>query len=130
MTKLIPFKPSKEQDFGVWDNTILDKEKAGWLIAPCTHHRDAEIVERANWTAQKDRIVNADASLDNFEIHTYDHWTMGWIEIMVIAPNTPAHAEAEKIANELEDYPLLCEDTYDEMCAEEGYDEEEEDYDC
>jgi hypothetical protein len=127
MTKLTPFKPSKEREFALWDSTALDKEKAGWLIAPCTYHRDAEIVERANWTAQKDRIVNADPSLDNFEVHTYNHWVVGWVKIMVIAPDTPAHAEAEKIANELEDYPLLCEDTYGEMCAEEEG-EDDEDY--
>ncbi len=54
----------------------------------------------------------------NVEIHRFDHWACGWFEILLVRPDTPEQKFAEEVREELEEYPLLDDDKYNEFICE------------
>jgi hypothetical protein len=99
----------------------------GYLVAPCTRNRDSDTVERSNWDAQLERIP---ADGEGVTIVRENHWAVGWVEWLAILPTASvAVAEAEKIADELESYPILDEDAWSELEFEENPEDEDEDED-
>ena len=97
----------------------------GYLIAPCTRNRDSDTVERSNWEAQLERIPESEDG-ESVVIVRENHWACGWVKWLAILPTaTEAVAEAEKIQERLEIYPILDDDRYSELEFEENPPEDE-----
>ena len=104
----------------------MGAEWHGYYAAPVGRSRDSDTVERSNWDAQSERIPESETVI----IVRESHWAVGWVEWMAIhESDKTALAEAEKIGEELEDYPILDEDRWSELEFEENPPEEEEEED-
>ena len=104
-------------------SNYMGKEWTGWLVAPVGCSRDSDNVERSNWDAQIERIPES----ETVQVVRERHWAVGWVEWLAIRPeNTAAVAEAEKIGDELEEYPILDEDRYSELEAQDAPEEDKE----
>jgi hypothetical protein len=104
-------------------SNYIGKEWTGWLVAPCGRSRDSDNAELSNWEAQLKRIPES----ETVKVVRERHWAVGWVEWLAVRPeDATAVAEGEKIGDELEGYPLLDEDRYSELEAEDAPDEDEE----
>ena len=113
-TKLNHVTPWKRPD------NYIGKDWTGWLAAPVGCSRDSDNVERSNWDAQLERIPES----DTVQVVRERHWAVGWVQWLAIRPeDAAAVAEAEKIGDELEDYPILDEDKWSELEAEDAPEE-------
>lgn len=94
-------------------------------IVVVTRTRDSDALDRSNWQAARERLAKA-AGLDTIPADdsaqpVYDwrasHWACGWIEYLMVRPDAPEAvlAEAQAIADELADYPILDEDAFSEL---------------
>ena len=104
-------------------SNYMGKEWTGWLVAPVGCSRDSDNVERSNWDAQLERIPES----ETVQVVRERHWAVGWVEWLAIRPeNAAAVAEAEKIGDEIEEYPILDEDRYSELEAQDAPEEDKE----
>lgn len=105
----------------------------GWYLAPCILTRDSECIERSNWAAQWDALKphiheddirvsdNDGEDVPSVLIVRNGHWACGWLEFVAIHPsNAECMAIAEGLKAQLQDYPLLDEDSYSVMQWEEA----------
>lgn len=96
--------------------------------------RDSDVLEISNYETAKARLEEA-AKLDEkdwkhdeepplFDGH-FGHWAVGWVdELLVHEDATNTLAELEKIAEQMEDYPVLDEEDF----SKREWDEQEEDW--
>lgn len=84
-------------------------------------HRDSGILARENYAAMCRRLEEADgkeAETPGSCIQTIHqgHWCVGWVEWLTLKPDAPQKVKdaAIKAFHDLEDYPVLDEDAYDE----------------
>jgi hypothetical protein len=80
--------------------------------------RDSDALERSNFRVAE-RMLSPHA--DDYETHRFRHWGPGWYEIILVRPNSPAHAIAQTLTDKLRDYPILNEDDHSELEQEEAY---------
>ncbi len=93
-----------------------------YFAAPCTVHRDSDVLARANWEAQLklipidgERVMEVCAS----------HWAVGWVFWLAIHKDNAAMLKiADNLAAALEDYPVVDDSLYSQM----EWDENEEDW--
>jgi len=102
----------------------FDEDREDWLVGPCVHNRDSDILTEANWKAFNQamweaRSVNLDEN--DYEVHRFGHWGNGWFEIVLIKPGTKAAENAKKLEDKLENYPILDEDLHSSMEDEATY---------
>jgi hypothetical protein len=101
-------------------------DKQNWLVVPLILTRDSEVLERANWIAATkmfERGLNEnDDDYDDYEECHFNHWACGWFQIIVVAPDSPAHDIAKQIESRLEEYSILDEDLTYEMELTEFHD--------
>lgn len=115
----------------------------GWYSAGVGTHRDADALQRANFDAVAERLarvlglealpeaqhnapsfLSLDPSADPGEsgfapppvcIVSESHWAVGWVEwIAIRADQAEALREADSIAADLEDYPVVDESKFSE----------------
>lgn len=99
-----------------WDIRGLGLEdRQDWLVAPCGLSRDSGVRETANWRAML-RALGGES--DDVEIHRFGHWACGWLEIVIVRPDSAAATEAESIECGLADYPIVCDTTHGEVESE------------
>ena len=82
----------------------VEPGNADWLVLRTSQTRDSDALERSNFTAATERLPDEG---DDVEIHRFGHWLCGWFEIIIVRPDTAAHAEALKIEAEMADYAAL-----------------------
>jgi hypothetical protein len=83
-------------------------ERGDWLcvMARC---RDSGCLKVSNFETARKRLEAIDPGAVAVESET--HWAVGWVETLLVNPDSPqAVAEAERIRESLEDYPVLDED--------------------
>lgn len=100
-------------------NIPFRDERDTWFVAPCSQTRDSDALTRANFRALQDMLD--DAGME-YEVHRFGHWGPGWFEILIVKPSDDARAFLEKVAKDLDDYPVLSEE---EASAEEAEEAEE-----
>jgi len=84
----------------------------GWYAAPVGRSRDSDTVERSNWEVQLERIPES----ETVQVVREGHWAVGWVEWLAIhESDRGALGEAEKIGEELENYPMLDEDHHSQL---------------
>lgn len=84
-----------------------------WLVAG-GHNRDSDDLGESNWHATLDALRAVDpGSVDHYCVN-FGHWACGWVEIVLVRPDSAAAAEAERIENALSDYPVLDDSDFSE----------------
>lgn len=107
-------------------SNYMGKDWTGWLVAPCGRHRDSDSVERANWESQIERIPES----ETVQIVRERHWAVGWVEWLAIRPEDRAVVEAaERIAEEIEGYPVLDDDRLARIEVEDETDDDDDEDD-
>lgn len=94
-------------------------DRQNWLVAPTGRNRDSEICTRSNFRVMKQMLEEIDEEENDHEIHRFGHWGPGWFEIILIRPETPASKTAQEAEDALAYYPILSDDDYSELEAEE-----------
>ena len=118
-----------QPDFGC----SVSHDRDAWLIAPVGTNRDADSVQRANWqtmTEELERIEREDdgAEMDapgsefepQYEILRFGHFACGWVELCIVRPGTHCAAEAERMAERLESYPVLSDEALSQLESDEA----------
>lgn len=85
-------------------------DRPEWLIA-YRITRDAAILDLANWEAMQTRLGDA----PEWTIERSGHWLVGWIDSLVVKPDSDAHRLAEAMLEELADYPVLDDELFSDM---------------
>ena len=92
-----------ERSFMYWG------DRADWLVA-LTQHRDSDALERSNW-----RVIVPDMFErfpDDVAIESTNHWAVGWLEYLLVRPNSPAAVAAQAWADKLANYPVADDDDF------------------
>lgn len=110
---------TKEEDVSIvryrdWAPSCYDTRGLGladrqdWIVSPHSINRDSGILERANWQAQEELL----SGLDDYETHRFRHWACGWLEIVLLPPDTSVSLLARL---DTSDYPILCDETLSDL---------------
>ena len=93
----------------------------GWAVAPVGRSRDSDTVERSNFRVALDRLTHGHTDDgETVRVVREGHFLVGWVEWIAIDPkDISAMTEAEMIASELEEYPILDDDDHSELEWEE-----------
>ena len=89
-------------------------DRQDWLVAPCSVTRDSDTLDRANWEAQEQILVDVGAT---YETHSFGHWACGWFELILVAPEY--EAVVESLRDALANYPVLDDEILSRMESEE-----------
>jgi hypothetical protein len=84
-------------------------DQGEWLVVPVSRTRDSGPFDESNFAAAVERLGGEG---EDVEIHRFGHWGPGWFELILVRPGTDAAAEAERIEEALENYPLLNEEDF------------------
>ena len=110
------------QTYSKWAPTAFDhagaflEAREDWLVVPVMRTRDSGILEQSNFEAACAMVSDASIMDDelSFETHRFGHWGPGWIEVLIVRPDSAAAVAAADIGTRLEDYPVLDDDDYSE----------------
>jgi len=108
----------------------IGAEWQGWFVF-LGQHRDSCALDRSNFKAALELLLplNAGIELDGEPEETVrivreNHWAVGWIEwIAIHGSNTAALAEANRIAERLEGYPVLDEHALCQLESDEAWEQ-------
>ena len=88
----------------------------GWFVAPVGRSRDSDTVEESNFRVTLHRLTHGNDDGETVVVVRERHFLVGWVEWIAIDPrDIDAMMEAETIASELEDYPVLDDDDLSEL---------------
>lgn len=82
-------------------------DRQDWLVAPVSISRDSDSLAASNWDAT---LSELGAPSQDAEIHRFNHWGVGWLEIMLVRPGSDAARKAQDIEDRLRRYPCLDEE--------------------
>lgn len=83
-------------------------DRQDWLVAPVIRTRDSGPFENSNFDAF---LSELGGESDFVEVHSFNHWGPGWLEIILIDPrNSMLVEKAEELEGALENYPVLDEE--------------------
>lgn len=124
-SQLTPFREYRNQpDFGC----SVPDDRDAWLIAPCGQNRDSDSLTRSNFAvqlAELERIeselqVEGEEYVDVYELHRFGHWACGWVEIIIVRPDSPAAVYCAELADSLADYPVADEEHLSQLECDEA----------
>lgn len=121
-TTLPTFAQYRSQpDFG----TSIDHAFDSWLIAPCGVNRDSDTLTRSNFEEQNKELEKIEAAaqpasedaeyLDLYSVVRFNHWACGWVEHVLVRPDSRAAEYVTELAAQLADYPVVNEDAFSEL---------------
>lgn len=77
-----------------------------WYVL-ATYYRDSSILEVSNFDASLGRVRISSGGSEDHMVLRSRHWASGWQDVLIVRAGTAAHAEAERIADEIVSYPVL-----------------------
>ena len=92
------------------ENAVYHGERGDWYVV-YVKLNGSEVIIRANFEAVKDRL----GIFKEYEIETSGHYIVGHVDFSIVPPNSASYCEAEKIEEELRDYPVLDDELYSKM---------------
>ncbi|WP_372395277.1 hypothetical protein ABMY26_06620 (plasmid) [Azospirillum sp. HJ39] len=101
------------QTYSDWRPTPVDRagidldDQHDWLVLPTGQNRDSDHTTRSNFQ-QALKMLGGEG--DHVEVHRFGHWSCGWLEVIIVQPDTEEAKKAEEIEKRLANYPLLNED--------------------
>tara|TARA_Y100000114_G_scaffold156963_1_gene186291 strand:+ start:822 stop:1430 length:609 start_codon:yes stop_codon:yes gene_type:complete len=78
-------------------------DRQNWLVL-LGKNRDSSLLEKSNFDVALEMLGGES---DDVEVCRFGHWICGWIEIVIVNPESKAAKIADDIENQLEDYPAL-----------------------
>ena len=115
MATFEPMRSHPEQSFAYYG------EHEGWLVT-LGRSRDSDQIVRSNW-----RYLTGEAMRqwpDDVAIESMGHWAVGWVEYMLVKPDSPAVKFMSDWRDVLDIYPIANDDDYEQLVAEEGDEDE------
>lgn len=104
----------------------IGQEWQGWFVF-LGQHRDSNALDRSNFDAAFQLLeplstnVDQDEETPSVQVVRENHWAVGWVEwIAIHGSNTAALAEANRIAERLENYPVLDDDAFYKLESDEA----------
>ena len=95
------------------DSTGLNlPDRQDWFIAPIGLTRDSGDLDTSNWEVSLLEIEEIDPDGGDWEIHRFGHWACGWLEVLIVRPDTACNDWMIKTSESLENYPILNEMDY------------------
>ena len=97
------------QTYGEYAPTSFDTkglaldDQQNWLVV-IGRNRDSDHLAQSNFDCA---LKALGGESDDVEVHRFGHWACGWLEIIIVRPDTDAANEATEIESCLADYPLL-----------------------
>jgi len=85
-----------------------------WLVA-IGQNRDSDALDRSNYECAVKLFEETDPDERDHEQHCFNHWACGWLEIIIVRPDSKAFEVAKDIEAALADYPVLDDDHYSEL---------------
>jgi len=98
----------------------------GYYVAPVGRNRDSDCLTESNWGAQSRALAEHKADVPGEDEVSpvavcENHWAVGWVEWVAIhESNEAALRAADKLAERLENYPVLDEDDHSRRESEEA----------
>ena len=83
-------------------------DKQDWLVV-IGRNRDSDCLANSNFDCA---LKSLGGESDDCKIHSFNHWACGWLEIVIVRPDTACARIAEEIENSLSDYPVLDDEDY------------------
>jgi hypothetical protein len=99
--------------------------RQNWLVV-IGRNRDSDHYTASNFDAALEMLGGESRSV---EVHRFGHWACGWLEIILVSPQSKKAAVARDIEERLQGYPLLDEDDASRR-EEEAYNEAWNEYAC
>jgi hypothetical protein len=87
---------------------LLLPDQQDWLVV-IGRNRDSGHLDNSNFDSA---LASMGGESDDVEVHSFNHWACGWLEIIIVRPDTDASRTAEEIRKRLENYPVLNEHDY------------------
>lgn len=84
-------------------------ERSEWFIAYSVT-RDASILDESNWAEFVSRLQD----VDGWAVERSGHWLVGWVDSLIVKPDSPAVAIVQEANKELKEYPILNEEDHSE----------------
>jgi hypothetical protein len=112
------------QTYGQYSPTSFDAkglnlpDKQDWLVV-IGRNRDSDCLANSNFDCA---FTSLGGESDDCEVHSFDHWACGWLEIIIVRPDTDCARTAEEIESSLANYPVLDEDDFSQR-ENDAYDE-------
>lgn len=108
-------QPFKEYQPTVFDRkgTAFLPERQEWLVV-VGRTRDSGPLEQSNFEVALRELGGEGPDV---EVHRFRHWGCGWLEIILVRPDTEVHQIAKNLVAALTDYPVLD----DEDCSRREY---------
>lgn len=113
MQRYADYAPSAHDTRGLSFKGDDAEDYQEWLVAG-GHNRDSDDLGESNWHATLDCLREIDpGSVDHYVV-SFGHWACGWVEIVLVRPDSAAAKEAERIESALLDYPVLDDSDFSE----------------
>ena len=87
-------------------------DQQDWFVAPCSHTRDSDHLEESNWEQQLRALAECDPNGNDHAVARFGHWGPGWVEIVLLRPDTAAARAGEELREQLAGYPVLDEEDF------------------
>ena len=82
-----------------------------WLVF-LGQNRDSHCLEQSNYSVAMAEFDRMDPEWDDHEDHRFNHWACGWLEVIIVRPDSPCFDKATEMSDSLADYPVLNEDDF------------------
>ena len=86
----------------VFDSSLLEKQDH---VIIHTIHRDSDAVSKSNHKVFSQELEG------EIETIAFNHWLCGWIEHLIINPNSKLFHKVQELQERLAEYPILDEDS-------------------
>jgi len=73
-----------------------------WLLYG--QNRDSDELTAHNF---KTALKELGGESEDVQVHLFKHWACGWLEVLLVRPDTEAEKKAREIEERLENYPIL-----------------------
>ena len=86
-------------------------DQQDWLVF-LGQNRDSGCLDQSNYACAMAALDESDPDWNDHEDHRFGHWACGWLEIIIVRPDSKCAAIAASVSDALADYPVLDEEDY------------------
>ena len=87
-------------------------DKQDWIVAPVGINRDSGDLAISNWEVTVRELREINTNGEDWDIHRFGHWGVGWFEIIITRPDSPCSDAMNETLGALENYPVLDDTDY------------------
>lgn len=92
------------------------EDKQNWLVV-IGRNRDSDCRDRSNF---RSILKDLGGESESVEVHRFGHWACGWMELIIVKPDTEAATKAEQWEKFLLTIPIADENDLSELEMEEA----------